>query len=327
MYSHQLSRRIMLAAAIAASCGNPLAWAQDGGAFPSKPVRIILPVPTGGASDTSARLIAQALSAAWGQPVIIENKPGAGGAIAAQAVKSAAPDGYTLLWGLSSMAGIPFTQKSAPYKSLSELTPVSNLVQFGYALYVNSQIPVHNLAELQAYSRSHPDLLNFATNTLGEYMASVEVLQSAGIKATRIPYKGGSQLMTDLVGGQVQINVGPILSAHQHVKTGKLRAIAVLTPQRSPLLPDAPTLSELGLAASTSPTWNALFAPPGTPSETAEKISAAVISVLSSHSLKGALELQSASPVPGSPLKLSQAVSAATDSWRTFVRDYDIPQE
>ena len=272
-------------------------------------------------------MIAQVLSAAWGQPVIIDNKPGAGGAIAALAAKAAAPDGYTLLWGLSSMAGIPFTQKSPPYKSMAEFAPVSNIVQFDYALYVNAQVPAKSLPELQTYARTHPDALNFATNTLGEFMATAEVLRSAGIKATRIPYKGGSQLMTDLIGGQVQLNVGPILSAHQHVKAGKIRALAVLSPQRSPLLPDVPTLLELGLPTTTSPTWNALFAPHGTPSEIAEKISATVTTVLANNALRGSLEQQSATPVSGSPEKLAQAVAQATESWRTFVRDYDIPME
>ncbi len=327
MTHHPLLHRIKLAA-LAVLCATPLlASAQDAAAFPSKPVRIVMPVPTGGASDTTARLIAQALSSAWGQPVIVENKPGAGGSIAAQAVLAAPADGHTLLWGLSSMAGTPFVQKASPYKSLAEFAPVSAAVQFAYGLYVNSAVPAQSLAELQALARAQPDKLNFATNTLGEYMASVEVLKSAGIKATRIPYKGGSQLMTDLIGGQVQLNVGPILSAAPHVKSGKLRALAVLAPQRSPLLPEAPTLAELGLPASTSPTWNALFAPPGTPREVTEKIATAVTTALRGSALKATLEQHSATPLGGTPQQLAQAVDAATQAWKTFVRDYDIPQE
>jgi tripartite-type tricarboxylate transporter receptor subunit TctC len=321
-------RKCIKLGALALSCIATLGVsAQEAAPFPSKPVRIVMPVPTGGASDTSARLIAQALSAAWGQPVIVENKPGANGAIAAQAVISAPPDGYTLLWGLSSMAGMPFVQKASPYKSLTEFAPVSSTVQFGYALYVNKGMPVQSVADLKAYARAHPDALNLGTNTLGEYMASVEVLKSAGIKATRIPYKGGSQLMTDLIGGQLQINVGPILSGAPHVQASKIRALAVLDSQRSRLFPDVPTLAELGLPAMTSPTWNALFAPPGTPREVTEKISAAVVSVLRSTTLRTTLEQQSASPAGGSPQQLSQAVHSAIEAWKTFVRDYEIPQE
>jgi tripartite-type tricarboxylate transporter receptor subunit TctC len=314
--------------ALAMFCFSALvSSAQEAPPFPSKPVRIVMPVAAGGASDTSARLIAQALSAAWGQPVIVENKPGAGGAIAAQAVISAAPDGYTLLWGLSSMAGTPFVQKTSPYKSLTEFSPVSAAVKFGYALYVNKSIPVQTVADLKAYARAHPDALNFATNTLGEFMASVELFKSLGIKATRIPYKGGSQLMTDLISGQVQINVGPILGGAPHVQAGKIRALAVLDSQRSQLLPDVPSLAELGLPALTSPTWNALFAPSGTPREITEKISASVVSVLRNPTLRATLEQQSASPAGGSPQQLSQAVNSATEAWKTFVRDYEIPLE
>jgi tripartite-type tricarboxylate transporter receptor subunit TctC len=327
MKFQKLFKRIKLGA-LAMFCISALGVsAQEASPFPAKPVRIVMPVPTGGASDTSARLIAQALSAAWGQPVIVENKPGANGAIAAQAVISATPDGYTLLWGLSSMAGMPFVQKASPYKSLTEFSPVSATVQFGYALYVSKGIPVQSVTDLKAYARAHPDALNLATNTLGEYMASVELLNAAGIKATRIPYKGGSQLMTDLISGHVQINVGPILSGAPHVQASKIRALAVLDSQRSHLLPDVPTLAELGLPQITAPTWNALFAPPGTPREVTEKISAAVVSVLRSTTLRATLEQQSATPVAGSPQQLSQAVYSAIDAWKTFVRDYEIPQE
>lgn len=199
--------------AIAMLANAPLiAAAQAGPSFPSRPVRLVVPTPAGGPSDAAARLVAQALTTAWGRQVVVENKPGVGGAIAAQAVMPAAPDGYTLLWGLSSMAGLPAVQKSPPYRHMNELVPVSNVVQFGYALYANNDVPAKTFAELVTYGRAHPDKLSYATGTLGEYMMGEHVLKSAGIKAVRVPYKGDAQLMPDLISGQVQLNVGPIPS-------------------------------------------------------------------------------------------------------------------
>lgn len=327
MKARHIVRRALSIIVATALLSPYVVFAQGAGAFPSKPVRIVMPVPTGGASDTSARLIAQALSSAWGQAVVVENKPGAGGVLAAQTVMASAPDGHTLLWGLSSMAGTPFVQKGSPFKSLGEFAPISTAVQFGYALYVSNEVPARSVAELKTYSVNYPDKLNYATNTLGEFMASVEVLKSAGIKATRVPYKGGAQLMTDLIGGQVQVNVGPILSGSPHARAGKIRALAVLTAQRHPQLPEVPTLAELGLPASTSPTWNALFAPRGTPPEITEKISLAVAAALAQPTLRGTLEQQGATPLGSTPQQLAEAVEAAAEAWKVFVRDYDIPQE
>lgn len=321
------TRRRLCSVATALCLAPWMAAAQGTGGFPSRPVHIVMPVPAGGASDASARLLAQALSTAWGQPVVVENKPGAGGSIAAQAVLLAAPDGHTLLWGLSSMAGTPFVQKAPPFQSLSDFAAVAPAVQFGYALYAHPGLPAHTFAELQALARAQPEKLNYATNTLGEYMASVEVFKPAGIQAVRIPYKGGSQLMTDLIGGQVQLNVGPILGGLPHVRAGKLRALAVLTAQRSPLLPDVPTLAELGLPAAAAPTWNALFAPPGTPREITEKIAATTTQALQNPSLRATLEQRGTSVLGGTPQQLARAVDAATQAWKTFVRDYEIPQE
>jgi tripartite-type tricarboxylate transporter receptor subunit TctC len=317
---------VMMAVALCASV--PLhAAAQAANVFPNKPVRIVVPTPAGGPSDTAARLVAQALTSAWGQQVIVENKAGAGGAIAAQAVMAAAPDGHTLLWAQASMAGLPLVQKSAPYRHLNELTPVSNVVHFGYALFVNNEVPVKNFAELVAYGRNHPEKLSYATGTLGEYMVATHVLKSSGVAALRVPYKGGAQLMPDLISGQVQLNFGPILSGLQHVKAGKLKMLATLASQRSPLLPEVPTMAELGVPAGNLPTWNAVFAPANTPSDVVEKISSAVAQALKVPAIRSTLEQQGAEPLGSTPQQLASAVEAATNAWKSFVRAYDIPQE
>ena len=313
--------------ALLAGATTTTAVAQPGGAFPARAVTIILPTPAGGPSDIAARLIARSLTAAWGQPVLVENKPGAGGAIAAQAVMAAAPDGYTLLWAQASMAGLPFVQRTAPYRSMSELAPVSNVLHFGYALFVNRDLPVANFTDFVAFGRAAPNKLNFATGTLGEYMVAAHVLKASGVKVQRVAYKGGVQLMPDLMSGQVQVNFGPILSGLQHAKAGKLKILASALPQRSPLMPDVPTFAELGIPPGNLPTWNALFAPPRTPLEVTSRIAAAVTQALGDPAVRGPLELNGADLLGTSPQQLADAVEAATSAWKTFVREHDIAQE
>lgn len=318
---------LSLAASALLSIAPLAVWAQSAPTFPSRPVTIIVPTPAGGPSDTAARLVAKSLSTAWGQPVVVENKTGAGGALAAQAAMAAAPDGHTLLWAQASMAGMPFVQKNAPYRSMAELAPVSNVVNFGYALFVNRDLPVQSFTELVAYGRAQPDKLNVATGTLGEYMVAAHVLKNAGIKAQRVPYRGGAQLMPDLIGGQVQLNFGPILSGLQHVKAGKLKMLATALPQRSALLPDVPTFDELGIPPAALPSWNAVFAPAGTPRDVAERVAAAITQALQDPAVRGPLEANGATPLGSTPQQLAQAVGAATAAWKSFVQDYSIPQE
>lgn len=295
--------------------------------FPARPVTLIVPTPAGGASDTSARLVARALGAAWGQPVLVENRAGANGAIAAQAVMGTAADGHTLLWGMASMAGLPFVQKATPFKALAELEPVANVVQLGYALFVNRDLPVQNFADLVAYGRANPNRLNVATGPLAEYGMALHVLGSVGVKAERVPYKGGAQLMPDLISGQVQLNFGPIVGGLQHVRAGKLKLLATALPRRTDLLPDVPTFSELGVPAGGLPSWNAIFAPPGTPREITEKIAAAVAVAVRDPAVAVPLVQSGVEPLGSTPQQLAEAVASATAVWKDFVRVHNIPQE
>ena len=296
-------------------------------AFPARPVTLVVPTPAGGASDTAARLLARSLSSAWNQPVVVENRAGAGGALAAQAVMAAAPDGHTLLWALSAMAGLPLVQKGAPYRALSELAPVANVVDFGFAFFVNRELPAQNFADFVAYGRAHPDRLSVATGTLGEYMMAEHVLKAVGVKALRVPYKGGAQLMPDLISGQVQLNFGPIPSGLQYVKAGKLRMLATALSQRSPLLPDVPTFAELGIPPGNQPTWNAVLAPAGTPRDITEQLATAITRSLQDPALRATLQANGAEPLGSTPQQLAAAVEAATQAWKAFVREHDIAQE
>jgi len=305
----------------------PLAQAATQAAFPARPVTLIVPTPPGGPSDTAARLVARSLSNAWGQTVVVENRAGANGAIAAQAVMAAVPDGHTLLWSNASMAGLPYVMKSPPYRSMAELAPVSNAVVLGYALFVNRDLPVQNFTDLVAYGRANPGKLNYATGVLGEYGMAVHVLDAVGVKGERVPYKGGAQLMPDLISGQVQMNFGPIVSGLQHVRAGKLKLLATALPQRSALLPDVPTLAELGVPAGGLPSWNAIFAPPATPREITEKIALAVSAAVRDPAVAGPLSQSGVEPLGTGPQQLAEAVASASKVWQDFVRTYNIPQE
>ncbi|MDE2414379.1 MAG: tripartite tricarboxylate transporter substrate binding protein [Comamonadaceae bacterium] len=322
-----IDRRTLNLAAMAALWGAAFIAPAHADGYPGRPVTIIVPTPAGGASDTAARLVAKSLAAAWAQPVVVENRPGASGAIAAQAVMAAPPDGYTLLWAQASMAGLPFVQKGAPYQAMGELTPVSNVVQLGYALFVHRELPVQNFADLVAYGRAHPGQLHFATGSLGEYMMAAHVLKAVGVQARRVPYKGGAQLMPDLISGQVQINFGPISGGLQHARAGTLRMLATALPQRSPLLPDVPTLAELGIPRGPLAAWNALFAPPGTPKGIADAVSVAVAQALQAPAVREPLRASGIDPLGSTPQQLADAVEAATTAWQAFVRDYGIAQE
>lgn len=319
--------KLLSALAATALAFTPPVAAAQASSYPSRPVRIVVPAPAGGASDTVARMLAQSLSSAFGQQFIVENKAGASGAIAAQAVMTAPADGYTLLLAQSSMAALPMLQKNAPYKHMNELTPVSNVLNFGYALYVNNDVPARSFAELVAHGKANPDKLSYATGTLGEYMASVHVFKAAGVKAMRVPYKGGAQLMADLISGQVQVNVGPIVSGAPQAKAGKIRPLATLLPQRLGSLPDVPTLAELGVSAGNIPTWNAIFAPPNTPRDVVDRLSAEIVLAMKSSALRATLEQQGSQPIGSTPQQLADSVDASTAAWRSFIREYDIPQE
>lgn len=318
---HRTLLRIALALAFAV--GAHPAVAQPG----NKAVRLVVPTPPGGPSDTVARTLAPALAKGLGQAVVVENRPGAGGAIAVQAVMTAAPDGHTLLWGFASMAGLPALQKSPPFKSMNELVPVAMVGRFAFALFVHPDVPARTVADLVAHGRAHPDKLNYATGTLAEYMAMVQLLAATGVSSVRVPYKGGVQLMPDLITGRIQINIGPVSSGLQHVNEGKLRMLAVLLPTRIAIAPDVPTLAEAGVQLPGIPTWQAIFAPPGTPPEVAERVHREVARALADPELRAKLERQALQVQSATRAELAKVVTQDSEAWRVFVRENNVPQE
>lgn len=323
-----MNRRCFLLSSLSAAVSGaavPLpALAQAGPA--SQPIRLILAVSAGGASDAAARLIAQSLARSLRQPVVVENKPGGNGVPAVQAVLAAPADGHTLLWAMSSMTGMPLLVKSAPVKSMGEFTPVVPVVNLVYGLFVNPKVPATTLDELTAYLKANPDRLSYGTGVLSEYMVTVHYLRAAGLKALRVPYKGGAQLMTDLISGELQFNIGPLAPGLPHVRSGKLRLLATV-PGRSNVVPDVPSLSAVGVAAEDPPTWNGLVAPPGTPHDVVARLAQEVNRALADPDVRGTLETQGFRVTGGTPQQMGEAIASAAGAWRRFVRDYDIPQE
>jgi tripartite-type tricarboxylate transporter receptor subunit TctC len=289
------------------------------------PIRLIVPTPAGGPSDGAARVVAQALAQSSGQNVVVENKPGAGGSIAAQAVMAAAPDGRTLLWTLASMTGIPMLQKSPPFQSLAELMPVTLIGHFSFGLFAHPELPVRSVADLVA--RSKAAAVDCAHGTLGEFMAAAQFMKASGTRLVLVPYKGGAQLMPDLLAGRVQVNFGPLSSGLQHVNAGKLRLMATLGAQRSPLAPDVPTLAESGVTAGPLPTWQALFAPPGTPAGVAERLARDVAAVLRDPQVKAQLEQRALQLDASGPAALSARIGQDQQLWRDFIQSNDIRPE
>jgi tripartite-type tricarboxylate transporter receptor subunit TctC len=290
-------------------------------------LRLIVPTPAGGPSDTAARVVATALARGNARTVLVENRPGAGGSIAARAVLDARPDGQTLLWTLASMAGIPVLQKSPPFQSLAEFTPVGSVGRFIFALFVAADHPAHSVAELVTLARARPDALSCAHGTLGEMMAAVQFMKATGTRAQLVPYKGGAQLMPDLATGRVQLNFGPLSSGLAQVQAGKVRALAVLAPRRSPLLPEVPTLAEAGVSTGALPTWQALLAPPGTPAELAQRLSREVAAALQEAELRATLERQALIPEGSTPAELTATISADATLWRSFAAEQQIAPE
>jgi tripartite-type tricarboxylate transporter receptor subunit TctC len=310
-------------ASLLATLTAPPAWA----AYPDKPVKLVVPFPPGGASDTAARSLSQVLSKSLGQAIVVENKPGASGAIAAQSVLTAPPDGYTLLWSNASMVAIPHLQKAAPFRSFAEFTPVSMVGRLTFCMFVPNSVPATSVAEFIKHARANPGKLSYATGSLGEYMVTAEFLKATGLDLVQVPYKGGAQAMPDLITGRVQLNFGPYAGGYPHVKDGKLRMLALVGTARSPVAPDLPTLAEAGVPNISSPTWQAVFAPPGTPRAVVDRLARDIAAALNDATLREQFQRQAVQPEATTPEGLAKVVLEDTETWKRFIRDHNIPQE
>jgi tripartite-type tricarboxylate transporter receptor subunit TctC len=293
--------------------------------YPSKPIRLIVPFPPAGAADLSARTLAQPLSQALGQPIVVENRPGADGSIAADLVAKAAPDGYTLFFGTNTaMCGVPAMRKEPPYNSLTDFTPISLVGTFGFFLFTNPTVPALTLRELIDYARANPGKLNYATGNSTSVLASARLKSQERLDMVEIPYKGDAPATSDLVAGRVQLMIATPGTAVPFVKEGRLRALVTLAASRSPLLPDVPTNAEAGMPPLAITPWAAIFGPAKLPKDIVDRVARAVSTVVVQPEVRAQLERYAFDAKSSSPEELSVYLKEQVDIWIRTARDVGI---
>ncbi|MBO1114217.1 Bug family tripartite tricarboxylate transporter substrate binding protein [Bordetella petrii] len=314
--------RLALAAG-AAAC-TPAAHAED--AFPDKPVRMIVAFPAGGGTDIVARLIAERLTALWGQQVIVDNRGGAGGVIGTEIAARSAPDGYTIFMAtLGNMSINPHLYKMDVDPS-RDLAPISNVVDVNFVLVANPKLPVHNVKELIALAKQKPGQINYSSSGVGgaPHLAGELFNDMAGVKLAHIPYKGSGPSFTDLIGGQVSLTFDSLVQALPYIQSGKLRALAVLASQRSPLLPQVPTLAEAGVPGYSFTNWFGLLAPAGTPAKRIGKLNAAVRQVLQEPAVRERLSAMGAVPAGTTPEAFGRLIRDERAKWGKIIQERGI---
>jgi tripartite-type tricarboxylate transporter receptor subunit TctC len=290
-------------------------------AWPAKPIRLIVGFAAGGSTDVTARIIAQALSDRLGQPVVVENRGGAGGNIGADAVAKADPDGYTLLMATSStFAANPNLYKTLPFDVQKDFAPITVTAFIPNLLVVNPSVPANNVADLIAYLKANPDKLNFASagNGTSQHLSGELFNSLAGVRMTHVAYRGGAPAVSDLLGGQVQVIFAPLVEVIQQVRAEKLKALGITTAKPSPLLPEVPTILE-SLPGYEVALWNGLLAPAKTSPEIIDKVNRATIEALRSPEVKAKLAEQGSEPVGNTPAKFKAFIESELIKWRKLV--------
>ncbi len=322
--SRHSPRRHWLGLACAALCAAaaaaaPHAWAQD---YPHKPVKLVVPYPPGGPTDIVARVVAQKLQEQMGQPFVIDNKPGAGANLGAEAVARSAPDGYTLLVVTTAHAINPSLFSKLSYALLKDFAPVSQLTSGPLVLVTNPALPAKSVAELIALGKSKSGGLNFGSSGNGQSThLSAELFSAmAGVKMAHVPYKGSAPALTDVMAGQTDLMFDTMLSAMPHVKAGKLKALAVTSSERSPAAPDVPTVAESGLPGYEAIAWNGILAPAGTPKEVIDRLNVELKKALGHPEVKQRFEAQGFSPAWGAPTAYGSFLQAEVDKWAKVVK-------
>jgi tripartite-type tricarboxylate transporter receptor subunit TctC len=300
------------------------AWAADG--YPRQPLRLIVGFAPGGGADALTRIIAQGLAQQLGQQVIVENRPGADGVLAAQAASSARPDGYTLLMGTNTaMVAAPTMRPTPPYDPFKAFTPISSAGQFSMFLVVPASLPVKSVSELLALVAARPGALNSASSNSASELAMLQLLGERKVVNAR--YKGDMQAMTDLLGGQIHMMFTTGTLAPGFVKEGRIRALVALLPQRSALLPEVPTGGELGLGKLTITPWAGFFGPPGLPQAITEKLSLELQNTLQRPDVREQLGLQGFEGYGMSPEKFGAFFRAQYDAFGATVREHHVKFE
>lgn len=323
---HKLSALVALFT-LGALIAAPAANAQT---YPNKPVTIIVPYPPGGTSDILARSLGQKLGDALGQPVLVQNKPGANGNLGADFVSKSAPDGYTLLLAdIGALAISPSLYKLA-FDPVTDFSPVTMVAYSPHILVVHPSVPVSNAKELITLAKSKPGKMNFAASSIGSapHLAGIDFASRAGVDWAYIPYKGGAQAITDMAGGQADVMFNGMLATYPHVKSGKLKILAVSSSKRMSAIPDVPTVAEsAGLDGFNTGSWQGVLAPPNTPREVVARLSSEIVKILNTADMKERLAVQGAEVLTNTPEQFSTFIRDEKSRWGQVVKAANLKLE
>jgi tripartite-type tricarboxylate transporter receptor subunit TctC len=316
---------ILAAALVGAAAGT--APAQE---YPVKPIRLIVPFPPGGGNDTIARLLGNQIAPALGQQVLVDNRPGAGGAIGAEAVAKSAPDGYTLfLAGVGSHGINPNLRRKLPYDPVRDFHGVSLIASAPLLVCVHPSLPVHSVKQLVALAKTRPDAINYASNGNGSssHLAVELFTMMTGARMTHIPYKGLSQALTDLISGQVQVSFSSAVAMLPQVRAGKLRAIAMTGATRSPAIPDIPTVAEAGVPGYETGSWYGIVVPARTSRPVIDRLSREIVAATRSPEISGRLTSEAVIAIGSSPEEFDAHIRRELARWAKVISQAKIPQE
>jgi tripartite-type tricarboxylate transporter receptor subunit TctC len=326
--NHKLNRRSFLRSTALTAAGLATTGPAFAQQFPSKPIRIIVPFGAGSSTDIVTRIIAAPLSQALGQPVIVENKPGADGAIAGVEVKRATPDGHTLLMATNSpLSAVPYLQKQQPYDVIADFTPISHVGFFTFFLVAHPSVPAKTLPELIAHAKANPGKLNYATGNTTSIVATALLAKLAGIDMVQVPYKTEPQAMTDLFVGQTQVMISSYSPVAAHIKDGKLLPLVTILPERSALLPDVPSVAEVGFKDFPVVPWAAIVGPAAMPKDVVERLNKELVTILAKPEIKDQINKQAFAVKSSSAADLGVIIKDQLEIWGRVMKDAGIEQQ
>jgi len=296
--------------------------------YPNKPIRVVVPFPAGSATDTITRILGQSVSAAIGQPLVVDNKAGADGAIAGAEVAKAAPDGYTLLMATNSpMAVAPAMKKVPPYDPVADFTPITDIGRYTFFLYIHAATPIKTFKDLVAFAKANPGKLNYATGNTTGIMSFAQMNSLAGIDMTHVPYKGEPQAVTDIIAGRVQLLWATPTTGLAHLKEGKLRALATNLKSRSSLLPEVPTMAEVGIPQYSVVSWAALYGPARLPREIQARLNKEFHDAMKRPDVIASMEKQAFQMTPSTPEELGAFTKAQLEAYRGILKSIGMQPE
>ena len=308
-------------------CAAAIASTAPAADFPARPVTVVVPFPAGATTDTIARVLAQAAATTLGQPIVIENKPGAEGQVAAQDVAKAAPDGYRITLATSgNLSALPALRKAPPYDPVTDFTPIADVGRYAFFLYLHPSVPASSFKEFIAYAKANQGKLSYGTGNNTGVLMFAHVKSLFGLDMNHVPYKGEPPAMIDLVAGRVQAMIGTSIGV-PYAKDGKLRTLVTLLPRRSPLVPDVPTLREIGMKDLTVVVWAALFGPPRMPKDAVERLNKEFVAAMQRSDVQAQMEKLGFALTPARPEALGTLVKDQLGIYRQLVRESGLQPE